>query len=1745
MRDIRLWRLVIEAMGTLGTFEAAEARPSADSKELATLLGELAARPKAERWPFLASAARLAAESADPAVRSAAVAVTAGAGGHGAIKAQVAAMADTEPGVRLAAVTALAETCVGDPPRWLHALLHPSAEVRRLAVSPAVQEKLPADARALTPLLLADPANVADALRVLPPQIAPRAVPTVLRAVREGTLSDREPARQIVWSAGWNGIDAAVAATGPSRRWTELAALLRNAGSAKEPAEVAALVASGAAGDDSLDAVMDLLWDAPALGSPTVTPMGVLWGPLFAVVFKAAKGRYLGAMIATAARRGSWNADAAGFCAVLWPEFLRWRWVPGEVRRAAVEGFGKLAGRHRRRGPAFLRRWLERPGSRRPSGAVDLRTLAGLASLLRSETYKWLNSLLPAERVAEAFADDPDGSALYFCLPDEPAGARKALLDEVAKRSGRDRPALLALMVHPVAVGKLDFLDGLQGPEAAAVLAALLRQSRRPGVPALPADKVQRIAKALTPSIAAAGKSAVGPFAEAVAADPDPKSHALVSALLPAVAAEAGAAPFLPAVKSMPTPELLRFLAAVGRNRGIPYGVESALAHAVADHPDRDVRDWAVSRMPAAPGDTPAPASTPAASRPAVVTLTAAARERIATCPDAELPDALRPALAGRASGLCKALARRPTPPMPSIDACAALLGSADSADQVAAQFARFSADTPAFAAELHRRVCERWTEEAALGEWGRVWLHAWERFGLSLGDDWLAREGGLTGALRTALRCPSRLLGRRAWEAAAGLLPVWAARSPEKFAAAATEDLARLAANHLADPVGRPAARMLVTLAHAVLPGLAAVMPSLRARATARLPDAPAEVRDVLAEWLDTRGLAEPTVDRRGRPAEAAPPPPTEPPTEADALDAAEATLKSDGATVAARHDAVLRLIEAGPGGLHRLAALLPARELPLPSAAVIAESVSLWPAGPWLDDVSLVVADASAPAEVRFAAGVGLLEHGRRDVLPHVFDAAAQPLRSGEPPWFTGRDWERLIAHAGATPDTALALAASPQANAYRPAVELLLAPGVPPEPAMLGLAAFLEAGADRLRPLRVTAARRLAELGDLRGLPVLLTAAFEAPNLSADPVAARTLVNLEPEAVAHAVTSALLAGPQQASEDRLTELLAMPGVHPVARVWASRRILRDAALDKTRTAALDRIRDSPARWGKLRTLAETFAWGVPTARRLLGKLMTVEMTSGALGYTRLNEDRVFVTPLPILRGEEDGREVVRGLIVHELGHHRYHKGPVAEKVWKDAQTRGMHGLLNLVSDEHLERNLRALDGDFGDDLKKLAAYAFQHTEKEIAADALLRTLGSRAFEVLTGAPPSVARKKGHVRIHNGHVLMEMERAGFSFPRFVRALRMGLGDRHGDAKVRAGLDLFGKGFRRSTMPQLMAVAERLRDIFGAETAMIESLGQDAVLTPDGSELLADGEGIGRGELQAEVDRVLSGDSGSVMPTRPGRSGQSGRSGRCGDRMNVGTSTDFHRIKNVIVVPYDAARHRAIAAQVGRPAKRMRSVLERLGLSMVRQRFRTSGKSLDRARIAPMVLRGEPRVLLARKTTVYVDLFLGLIVDCSGSMASQGRMERAKLFAVMLAEAARGLRGIDVRVFGFTDAKIFDCGDSARCAASGLRADGGNNDAAGLWHAAQEAAASRRKAKLLVMISDGAPTECTASALKNLVQRLTRREGISCAQVAVAKMSVICFPDHILVEEQEIGPAVRRFGRVIAKLVGKALARG
>jgi hypothetical protein len=685
------------------------------------------------------------------------------------------------------------------------------------------------------------------------------------------------------------------------------------------------------------------------------------------------------------------------------------------------------------------------------------------------------------------------------------------------------------------------------------------------------------------------------------------------------------------------------------------------------------------------------------------------------------------------------------------------------------------------------------------------------------------------------------------------------------------------------------------------------------------------------------------------------------------------------------------------------------------------------------------------------------------------------------------------------------------------------------------------FLLLGADRPHPARLLAARALLPLGALVGLPLLLAESMaKARERSA--AAHDWAKGLPEDALVEATAAMMAAGAALCPTAAVIDGLLQPEVDLYGREPAALEILRDCREPK------EQARVGPLLWlrrgrmlGTIR-VADLFLWGRRQSRRLLGRALRIEMLAGSdLGWTRLDSPVIHVNPLPVLRGEAQGADIVRGLIVHELGHHLYNADAQGIACTKAAVAEGIGRLHNLVCDEHLERNLRTMDEGYGDDLKRLGAWAFQHASRGLPAAVLEGRLGPRLVPVLVRAGLGPSRAPGQVSVGLGRLLAALEAHGSSFGRFVRALRMGRGDRHGDPKVEQALALFrtdaqGRAFRELDNEGLLEVSRQLRRIFGDEAGVLDLCDLHGTAEPGEGEILADGEGVTGRDVQREVDRAER-----AQQQRAGEGG-GGRRGSGGpDILSTGPQTTFERIQKVTVLDFDAAAHRALAQDVVRPARQLREVLARLGLSQVVVKPRVAGHRLDRGRLAALAIRRDPRVLVSRRRIVDSDLFIGVVVDCSGSM-SGGRMERARRFAALLAEACRGLPGVDLRLFGFTDRVIYDAGTAARCAAHALVANGGNNDAAGLYHASAEAQRSARSARLLIMISDGLPTECTVAALTNLVQQLERRHGMACAQVAVHPISQRCFTDYVEVLSDDVAIAARDFGRVVQRLVTRTM---
>jgi hypothetical protein len=1020
-----------------------------------------------------------------------------------------------------------------------------------------------------------------------------------------------------------------------------------------------------------------------------------------------------------------------------------------------------------------------------------------------------------------------------------------------------------------------------------------------------------------------------------------------------------------------------------------------------------------------------------------------------------------------------------------------ALVGCHDDLELVALQLGRFG--------EVEENALTTWTQRPDLPLHGHCWL---DRFDFHM--DKVEASLSSLADLRTLVEHLDGPIRSPFWKTMARLCSRWRYRAPEKLESLLDAALVEWLVSSLEGPYQKWAAICLARLWQ-VQAHLSSLL-RLRPKVVTLLPDLCRETRLELQGYVDSSGLTEATIRRRGQ-------------ADQKELERVRRSTSLDRLREFAAHprgeiasEAALRLLNFGETGAAVLLELLLSGEAAHPP--VLAETAGLWPAGPSRDTLSQAIRTVGLDPEVVFCAGLSLLEDGE-PVLEATLEAARRPTSLS---WFQREFWQRLL-NCGCEPARlALELASSPHPHAYSMAVQTALE-----EDLEQALVSFLESGWERRHELRLTVARRLWEKGDRRGFPLLFRHALNRPGEAPD---------FREVDLSLAVESGLLAGSQGCAEEALAELLLALPPSDFER-WAP-MLLRESRQTAVCQRLLHVLPPSGGRQQLLTRLAQSCLWGVKMGRQLTGRLFGIELLGGQeLGYTRLEEDRIFINPLPMLRGERHGREVVEGLILHELGHHIYHRGTAEQQVWTRAQGEGLHQLLNLVSDEHLERNLRAKNLGFDRRLKRLAAFAFLHDQRELEVHQLISSLQHQALPVLSQVTLGVACRAGCVSVRSGAVLSTLEKEGSSFIRFVRGLRTGQGNRHNDPKVEQALQLFGPGFRRLTLSEQYPIASRLREIFGMEVSMLDTLSQDAIFEADPNEILVLGEGLTGEELRREMERL----------NRPGQ--ESSSTGESGTRwLNKTRNLDFPPISMLQPVAYDPALAAEYIRQVARHARSLRQTFQNLGLAYERQTHRARGHRLDRARVANALLKGDVRILQARRLVVKTDLFLGVLVDCSGSMTGDC-MHKARLFATLVAQAVQGLGGVELRVLGFTDSTLYDAGDARRCAAHNLMAGGGNNDAGALDFAAGLARRSRRRARLLLMISDGLPTQCSVAALSNLVHRLGTQEKILCAQVAVRPLKEVCFPHYIELSggPEALGAQVAQFGRIVAQLSRRALA--
>lgn len=208
-----------------------------------------------------------------------------------------------------------------------------------------------------------------------------------------------------------------------------------------------------------------------------------------------------------------------------------------------------------------------------------------------------------------------------------------------------------------------------------------------------------------------------------------------------------------------------------------------------------------------------------------------------------------------------------------------------------------------------------------------------------------------------------------------------------------------------------------------------------------------------------------------------------------------------------------------------------------------------------------------------------------------------------------------------------------------------------------------------------------------------------------------------------------------------------------------------------------------------------------------------------------------------------------------------------------------------------------------------------------------------------------------------------------------------------------------------------------------------------------------------------------------------------------------------FVQIHNIQPVAQDTKVFDELLLEVHALGQQLRPHLENCGRQTVDREDQAEGYDLtDEAETA---LVGETTVFVDDDSVPRASLHIEVALDCSSSMTSATaslkpgeKFELGKKFALVLEQAVLNMPGVSAKFWGFTSNVIYDCGIAGEGRVSGLQCGGGNNDAAMLWHMGQSARNSGKDIKILLVLSDGQPSDCSWLSLHNLVLQF-EQEGM------------------------------------------------
>lgn len=555
----------------------------------------------------------------------------------------------------------------------------------------------------------------------------------------------------------------------------------------------------------------------------------------------------------------------------------------------------------------------------------------------------------------------------------------------------------------------------------------------------------------------------------------------------------------------------------------------------------------------------------------------------------------------------------------------------------------------------------------------------------------------------------------------------------------------------------------------------------------------------------------------------------------------------------------------------------------------------------------------------------------------------------------------------------------------------------------------------------------------------------------------------------------------------------------------------------------------------------------WVQEAGQRLLGVPVVVKIIREALGRTsrpKKNEKpTIEISDRPIAHLHPHGEDIVRALALHEFGHHLFDFSlPGQATRWGLVRKQGLFPLFNALLDERLERLLRQQSAECGPLLDRLLSYAFVQEPRRVSIEDYAAVVNRPVEEALEAVrrselPGTVIPQllgTGEIEVRD----VDMLRIPGLLPpytAFLLCLRCGIdASQQTDPRVTHALGMVPRHVKDLTHRELFALTRKIGKVLGGTRRNQDA--QDAM-----DRMMSRYRWLHRllnSLLRRLDDRGLPSVPG--VPPKKGKSRDAREEPDVAPQRNENPDIDFRRLRLV----WKKAEVNAASAPIAlRPAvRRLRAALEQLAARDADEYAVRRGRRIDLAAVRQLPARPwDPDIMVGTQRQYGLDAYIGIVIDRSGSMQQDHRIENAKLFAKLVSQAAGALPGVAGHVSSFDGEEFTVWGDLRRNGIASLQADGDNNDAGALWQAVQLARQSHKRHRLIVMINDDEPSGSSVAAIRRVIGHATKDE-IICAQVMVAEgdMTKSSFPHAVKVTNTSFLQAAEQFVHLLISLTAK-----